>query len=63
MFLIDPTGKLLYKGAIDSIPSADIDDIAKATNYVRTAFLAARADRPVSPASTQAYGCSIKYAK
>jgi peroxiredoxin len=61
MFVIDPQGKLIYAGAIDSIRSTDVDDIQKATNYVKVALAEAQAGKPVSTASTQAYGCTIKY--
>ena len=61
MFVIDPKGTLLYAGAIDSIPSASPDDVAKATNYVQTALDEALAGQPVKTAATKAYGCSVKY--
>lgn len=61
MFLIDPKGTLLYAGAIDSIPSADQNDISKATNYVSIALDEAMAGKPVSNRATKAYGCSVKY--
>lgn len=63
MYLIDPQGKLLYAGAIDSIPSASASDIKSATNYVNQALDEALAGRPLSKPTTQAYGCSIKYAR
>jgi peroxiredoxin len=62
MYLIDPQGKLVYAGAIDSKPSANPADIKTATNYVKQAVGEAVAGKPVSQAQTQAYGCSIKYA-
>lgn len=62
MYLIDPQGKLIYAGAIDSKPSANPADIKTATNYVKQAVAEAVAGKPVSQAQTQAYGCSIKYA-
>jgi hypothetical protein len=62
MYLIDPQGKLIYAGAIDSKPSANPADIRTATNYVKQAVGEAVAGKPVSQAQTQAYGCSIKYA-
>jgi peroxiredoxin len=34
MYIVDPQGKLVYAGGIDSIPSSDPDDIKKAVNYV-----------------------------
>jgi len=61
MFVIDATGVLRYAGAIDSVPSTDADDVAGATNYVAGAIQAVKAGTPVEPATTQAYGCSVKY--
>ena len=34
MYVIDPKSQLIYKGAIDDIPSNDVDDVKKAKNYV-----------------------------
>ena len=62
MYLIDPQGKLLYAGAIDSKPTSNPADIASATNYVNQAVGEALAGKPVSQPTTRAYGCSIKYA-
>ncbi|MBI1273460.1 MAG: redoxin domain-containing protein [Alphaproteobacteria bacterium] len=61
MFVIDKGGMLVYAGAIDSIRSTDQDDIAKAENYVTAALDALKADKQVATASTQSYGCSVKY--
>jgi peroxiredoxin len=61
MYIIDPQGKLIYAGGIDSIPSASADDIAKATNYVKTAVSEITGGRAVSNAITRPYGCSVKY--
>lgn len=62
MFVIDPEGKLIYDGAIDSKRSTNPADIPKSTNYVKAALDEAMAGKPVTQASTQPYGCSIKYA-
>lgn len=62
MYLIDPAGKLVYAGAIDSKPSANAGDIASATNYVTQAINEVSAGKPVSKPVTGAYGCSVKYA-
>lgn len=59
VFLIGPTGTVLYAGGIDSIASTD--DIPKATNHVRQAVGEAMAGKPVSVSSTRSYGCAIKY--
>jgi hypothetical protein len=61
MYVVGPTGVLLYAGGIDSIPSTDKDDIPKATNYVKQAVSEALAGKPLSAASTRPYGCAIKY--
>ncbi|MFZ5550954.1 MAG: thioredoxin family protein [Pseudomonadota bacterium] len=62
MYVIDPQGKLIYAGAIDSKPTAKVDDIKGATNYVGQALNEALAGKPVSQPSTTPYGCSVKYA-
>ena len=61
MFVIDPQGKLVYAGAIDDKPSTDQSDIAGAKNYVATALDEAMAGKPVTTASSQPYGCGVKY--
>lgn len=61
MYLIDPAGKLVYAGAIDSKASANPADIAGATNYVIQAIDEITAGKPVSKSITQPYGCSVKY--
>lgn len=61
MFVIDPAGNLIYKGAIDDKPTTDTDDIAGATNYVRQALDAALAGKAVATAQSKPYGCSVKY--
>ncbi|HEY7409446.1 MAG TPA: thioredoxin family protein [Vicinamibacteria bacterium] len=61
MYVIDPKGTLVYAGAIDDKPSTDPADVAGAKNYVLAALDEAMAGRPVTVASTQPYGCSVKY--
>jgi peroxiredoxin len=63
MYIIDAAGVLVYKGGIDSIPSADTADIAKATQYVRVALDQVLAGKQVAEASTRPYGCSLKYGR
>lgn len=63
MFVIDENGVLAYDGAIDSIPSANTSDIAKAENYVKSAITAVLEGKPVSTPKSKPYGCSIKYAR
>lgn len=61
MFLIDPSGTLLYAGGIDDKPSTDKADIATAKNYVEAALDEAMARKPVSTSTSPPYGCSVKY--
>ncbi|MCG2591645.1 redoxin domain-containing protein [Ramlibacter sp. XY19] len=61
MYIVDPQGRLVYAGGIDSIASSSADDIPKATNYVKAALAEAAAGKPITQASTRPYGCSIKY--
>lgn len=61
MYLIDPQGRLVYAGAIDSKPTANPADIASATNHVKMALADALAGKPVATPVTRPYGCSIKY--
>jgi hypothetical protein len=61
MFVVDPTGKVLYNGAIDDKRSANPADVKTAKNYVRAALTEATAGKPVTVASTTPYGCSVKY--
>ena len=62
MYIINPAGTLVYAGAIDSKPTAQIADIPSATNHVKAALAETLAGKPVSVATTRPYGCSVKYA-
>ena len=62
MYIVDPQGKLVYAGAIDSKASANPADIATATNYITQGIGEVASGKPLSHATTRAYGCSIKYA-
>jgi hypothetical protein len=61
MFIINADGVLVYNGAIDDTPSTDLGDIATAKNYVQSALDELLAGKPVSEATSQPYGCSVKY--
>lgn len=61
MYIVNPEGKLIYAGGIDSIASADPADIPKATPFVKVALEESRSGKPVSQALTAPYGCSVKY--
>jgi peroxiredoxin len=61
LYVIDPAGKLAYRGAIDSSPSTKAEDIPGAVNYVRAALEALLAGKVVVDPDTKPYGCSVKY--
>jgi peroxiredoxin len=63
MFVIDGQGTLVYAGGIDDKPSTDQADIATAKNLVSMALAEVTAGRPVTTATSQSYGCSVKYAE
>ena len=47
MFIINPEGKVIYEGAIDSKASPNPADIPSSTNYVKAALDEAMAGKPV----------------
>ena len=61
MYIIDPSGKVVYNGAIDDKRSTDVADVKGATNYVVAALDELKAGKPVTTASTSPYGCTVKY--
>src|SRR5438128_2841040 len=61
MFVINPDGKIVYEGAIDSKASPNPADIPSSTNYVKVALDESMSGKPVSNANTRPYGCSVKY--
>jgi hypothetical protein len=61
MFVVNPDGDVIYRGAIDDRRSANPADAKTANNYVRAALSEALAGKPVTVASTTPYGCSVKY--
>jgi peroxiredoxin len=61
MYVIDPSGKLIYAGAIDDHPTTDTSDIAHSKNYVSDALTEAMSGQQVAVTNTRPYGCSVKY--
>ena len=61
MFVVNPEGKIVYEGAIDSKATPNPSDIASSTNYVKVALEESMAGKTVSNANTKPYGCSVKY--
>jgi peroxiredoxin len=63
IFIINPQGILIYDGAIDDKPTTDLEDVARAKNYVSAALEEAMAGKEVAVATSRPYGCSVKYAR
>ncbi len=63
MYVIDPQGTLVYRGAIDNAPLGRVQGDGEAVNYVAQALADLKAKQPVRVSDTRPYGCSVKYAK
>lgn len=61
LYVIAKDGTLVYQGAIDDQPNASQAATPSAHNYVKAALAALKAGRPVETATTQPYGCGVKY--
>jgi len=61
MFIINPEGKIVYEGAIDSKATPNPADIPSSTNYVKAALDESMSGKSVSNSNTRPYGCSVKY--
>ena len=61
MYIIDPSGKVVYNGAIDDKRSTNVADVKTSKNYVAAALDELKAGKPVSQPTTAPYGCTIKY--
>ena len=61
MVVIDPSGKVIYDGAIDDRPTPSPEDVKGAKNYVSEALTASLSGKPVATPYTRPYGCSVKY--
>jgi peroxiredoxin len=57
VFVFDSDGRLVYRGA----PDGDYRDESQDAKWLRAALDAALEGQPVTPAETEAVGCSIKW--
>ncbi len=60
MYVIDPAGKLVYRGDIDNDPMGR-EAPPQPTNHVAAALGDMSSSRPIAVGETKAYGCSVKY--
>lgn len=61
MFVINPQGNIVYMGGIDDKNSTREADLKTARPHVDIALQEALAGKPVSVATSQPYGCNVKY--
>ena len=61
MYVVTGEGALVYMGGIDDKPTARLEDLKSAKNFVDAALSEIAQGKPVSVTSSRAYGCSIKY--
>ena len=61
MYVINGEGALVYMGGIDDKPTARLEDLKRARNFVDEALSEISQGKPVSVTSARAYGCSVKY--
>jgi alkyl hydroperoxide reductase subunit AhpC len=61
MFVINPQGNIVYMGGIDDKNSTRESDLQTARPHVDLALQEALAGKPVTVATSQPYGCSVKY--
>ena len=59
MYVINPSGILIYKGAIDDNYQ---EDNPRPSNHVQVALEESLAGLPVTQSETEPYGCLVKYA-
>ena len=62
MYIISGDGVLVYMGGIDDQPTARVEDLKIAKNYVDRALTEMAQGKPVTASRSRAYGCSVKYA-
>ena len=61
MYVIDPNGQIVYRGALDNAPLGKAPADGQ-VNYVENALASLASGKPVEVPETKAYGCSVKYA-
>lgn len=61
MVIIDPSGKVVYNGAIDDQPKTEASSLVGAKNYVSAALTEALAGKIVTMSNSVPYGCEVHY--
>lgn len=65
LYVVDEAGTLVYRGAADNSPDGEGESPTggKLVSYVGATLADLAAKRPVAVATSQAYGCGVKYTK
>ncbi len=58
MYVINPSGILIYQGAFDNNPEGDKVEVI---NYIEIVLDESLANKDISKAETESYGCLVKY--
>ncbi len=61
MYIINPSGSIVYEGAIDNAPLGKTPEGEELINYVDKALGEITAGEMVSTKETKPYGCTVKY--
>jgi len=61
MWVIDPSGKVIFVGGIDDKATFRAADVKDARNFVAAALDESMAGKAVSVSAATPYGCSVKY--
>jgi peroxiredoxin len=61
MFIVAPSGELVYVGAISDNPTMDAKEARASKNFVRAALEDLAAGRKIATPSTRPFGCTIAY--
>lgn len=63
MYIINPSGRIVYEGAIDNSPLGKTPEGEELINYVDKALGEMITGKMVSTKETKPYGCTVKYPK
>ena len=63
LYVVDPAGTLVYRGAPDNSPDGEGDSPTSGTlvRHIDIALSEVETKKPVSVKETEAYGCTVKY--
>ena len=59
VFVINPSGVLVYNGALDDSPDSDGSGRPPVRNFVSAALADGMAGRPIATATSEPYGCTV----